>query len=83
EAGAGRSRVDDPPYFTVGAGAFDFEDEDTAADFRLEYRSDLRLLIFKPFIGLSGTSDSAVFLYGGLGLDLYVAPRWVITPNAA
>jgi lipid A 3-O-deacylase len=74
----------DPSFVALGAGAFDVLHEDTAGEFRGEYRSNYRLLGFlKPFAGLSVTTDRAVYGYGGFGVDVYFGPNWVLTPNAA
>lgn len=76
--------VDDPSFVSLGAGAFDVLHEDTAGEFRGEYRSNYKLLgLLKPFAGLSVTTDSAVYGYGGFGVDVYFGPHWVLTPNAA
>ena len=39
--------------------------------------------IFKPFSGLLLTSDSAVYGYGGVLLDVFFGPRIVLTPSFA
>jgi lipid A 3-O-deacylase len=75
---------DDPSFISLGVGGFDVLHNETAGEFRAEYRSDYKLLGFlKPFGGVMGTTDRAFYGYGGFGIDLYFGSRWVLTPNAA
>lgn len=78
------AKADDPDYLSVGAGMFDVNDDEEAGEFRLEYRSDYRFLYFlKPFVGVSATTDRAVYGYFGVLADLYFGKRIVLTPSAA
>lgn len=73
-----------PDLLTLKGGMFDVVDqEDTAADFGAEYRSNLWLWKFKPFIGMDGTSDGSVYTYLGLRLDAYFAKRILLSVNLA
>ncbi len=80
---APRARADDPSFLTVGPGIFDVFDNETAGYFRFEYRSDLKLLIVKPLVGVSFSTDGAIFGYGGFNIDLYFGRRWVFSPGFA
>ncbi|MEE9139295.1 MAG: acyloxyacyl hydrolase [Alphaproteobacteria bacterium] len=81
---AREASADDPSFLTMGAGIFDVFDDDTAGYFRLEYRSDARLLSFiKPLVGISISTDGAVYGYGGFNIDLYFGRRWVFSPGFA
>lgn len=83
-AAPGTAVADDPDFLTFAVGYFDIvQDKDQAVEFRAEYRSDRKLWIFKPFIGAMGTTDSAVYVYGGVLVDLFFGRRWVLTPNFA
>src|SRR5690242_14359685 len=63
---------DDPAFISLGAGAFDVLHNETAGEFRGEYRSDYKLLGFlKPFGGAMVTTDRAFYGYGGFGVDIY------------
>jgi hypothetical protein len=48
-----------------------------------EYRFGDLLWIVAPFIGVMGTGRGAFYGYGGLGFDIVLAGRWIITPTAA
>lgn len=73
-----------PDLLTVKGGMFDVVDgENTAADFGLEYRSNLWLWKFKPFIGIDGTSDGSIYTYLGLRLDAYFSKRILLSVNTA
>ena len=76
--------ADDPPFLTFAVGAFDLvQDNDQAAELRAEYRHDKKIWIFKPFIGVMGTTDSVIYGYGGFLLDLFFGKRVVLTPSLA
>jgi hypothetical protein len=80
---AAPSRAEEPDFLAVGLGAFDVLDQDAAGELRVEYRSDLRLWRFAPFIGASVTTDGSLYGFGGFGLDVFFGRRLVLTPNAA
>ena len=78
------ARADDPDFLSVGGGYFDWNRQKSpAAEFRLEYRSDKKLWIFKPLGGLMGTSDGAVYAFAGVGVDVFFGRRVVVTPSFA
>ena len=80
------AQADDPDFITFSAGAFDVfpgDDDDVAGEFRLEYRSDLKLWVFKPFAGVMATTDAAFYGYGGVLVDVYLGKRFVATPSIA
>jgi lipid A 3-O-deacylase len=76
-------RSDDPAFVSIGAGAYDVLHSNTAGEFRGEYRFSQKLWIFKPFLGMEGTTKRAFYGYGGFLVDIYLGNRWVIMPNAA
>lgn len=74
---------DDPAFSSVGVGVFDVNDSRQAGEWRMEYRSARQFWLFKPFFGVSGTTDASGYAYGGLLIDFYFGARWVLTPSAA
>ena len=75
---------DDPDFLTLGAGYFDWNrQKDTAVHFNLEYRSDYKLWIFKPLVGVMGTTDRTFYFFAGLGVDVFFGRRIVVTPSFA
>lgn len=75
---------DDPDFLSVGVGWYDFNrQKDQGAEFRLEYRSDYKLWVFKPFAALAYTSTEQGFVGAGILMDLYFGNRWVVTPSFA
>jgi hypothetical protein len=83
-AAAQSLQSDDPSFLSFGAGVYDFLHDQQAGEFRGEFRSNYKLLgLLKPFVGLTGTTDSAFYGYGGVLIDIYFGNRWVLTPNAA
>lgn len=79
-----RSRDDDPAFITLGAGFYDVNDNEEAVEFRLEWRGGTKYLwIFKPLLGVMGTSDKAAYGYAGFLTDFYFGRRIVLTPSFA
>jgi len=80
---AGEAAAQDPAFITFGGGYYDvIRGDEPAADFRLEYRSDLELWVFKPWAGVEATTDGAVYVAAGLLADIYLGNRIVVTPQA-
>jgi hypothetical protein len=86
-SGAGAQVIDRPDaaHLSFGAGYFDaFQQDDTAVEFRAELRSNWHLLSFlDPFVGVSGTTDGAVYGFFGLKADINIGDHFVIMPSAA
>jgi hypothetical protein len=75
---------DEPDFISFGAGYFDWKHrKNDAAEFRLEYRSDYKLWVFRPLGGVMFTSDKAVYAFAGVGLDVFFGNRFVVTPSFA
>ena len=75
---------DDPAFITFGAGWFDMNKrDDEAGEFRLEYWSDKKFWIFKPFAGVMATTDAALYGHAGIRLDLFFGKRFVLTGSFA
>ncbi len=75
--------ADDPSFLAVSAGGYDVNDNETAAEARIEFRWNQKFLGFKPMIGLLGNSKGGIYGYGGINLDIFMGNRWVMTPNFA
>jgi lipid A 3-O-deacylase len=77
-----RAGEDDTAYLVGGIGAYDvLQTDDQAIDFRLEYRHGSGLWIFKPWIGVEGTSDGALYGVGGILADIPLGRRLILTPS--
>jgi hypothetical protein len=78
------ARADDPDFVTVAGGWFDMNrQKEEAGEFRLEYRSDKKLWLFKPFAGAMATTEGASYYYAGILVDVYFGRRLVVTPSFA
>jgi lipid A 3-O-deacylase len=73
-------KSDDPSYLTLGAGYYDINDNQGAAEFRVEWRFKEMFWGIHPFAGVMGTSDSAVYSYGGIAFDWKLG-KFVFTPS--
>ena len=82
--GSKMARADDPDFLSVGAGWFDWNREkDVGGEFRLEYRSDHKWWIFKPFLMAAATNHKMSFLGMGVLVDIHLGRRLVLTPSFA
>lgn len=73
----------EPDLLALGIGIFDvYHNDDTAADFRAEYRAGRGLWFIKPWAGLEVTSDGAVYGLGGLLADIPLGDSFRLTPSA-
>ncbi|MBL6951551.1 MAG: acyloxyacyl hydrolase [Alphaproteobacteria bacterium] len=77
------ARADEPDFIAFSAGVFDLGKNQKAVEGRLEYRSDIRLWVFKPFAGLMGTSDGGAYGYAGVLVDMFIGRRMVATISFA
>lgn len=76
--------AEDPDFISFSAGAYDWNRQvEKGAEFRLEYRSDAKLWIFKPFGAIAGTSTGQGFLGAGVLVDIFFGRRFVLTPSFA
>jgi lipid A 3-O-deacylase len=75
--------ADDPDFLVLSGGMHDINDNRTAAEARIEYRSDIDLSVFRPFTGFMITNDSAMYGYGGVFMDLFFGRRFVVQPSFA
>ncbi len=76
------AHADDPSFLSLGAGWYDFDDDDDALDLRAEYRSSYKFLgVVKPWLGVQVTSDIAGYAVGGILVDLFFGRRVVVTPS--
>ena len=81
-AAPARADGDDPSFLVFGLGYYDMnKQDDTAVDFRLEYRHGEKFWIFKPWVGVEGTSDGAFYGAVGVLVDVYFGTRVVLTPS--
>jgi lipid A 3-O-deacylase len=74
----------DPSFITLAGGWFDFNRKhDEGAEFRLEYRSNKKIWLFKPFVTSAVASNGMTFVGAGVLVDIYLGPNWVVTPSFA
>jgi lipid A 3-O-deacylase len=75
---------DDPAFLAFSAGVYDvFKSEHSAGEFRVEYRGRKLIGPVKPLLGVMTTTDSALYGYFGLGVDIFFGPRIVLLPSAS
>ncbi len=57
--------------------------EEEAGEFRVEFRADERMWLFKPFGGAMATTDGALHGFAGVLIDIPLWNRIYITPSFA
>lgn len=72
---AGQAKAEDmakdPPLVAFGLGYYDLSGDFSSADFRMEYRHGPAWFSFlKPFAGIELTTDGALWVGGGLMIDV-------------
>jgi hypothetical protein len=74
----------DGDLLAFSAAYFDVNQrEEKAGEFRIEYRADERMWIFKPFGGAMATTDGALHGFAGVLIDIPLWDRIYITPSFA
>ena len=79
----------DPPRIAIGGGAFDVLPNRNRAGSRptglalAEYRFGDVLWIVAPFVGVLGTGQGSFYGYGGVGFDINIGERFVVTPSTS
>ncbi len=81
--GARANAGDDPSFIAFHVGGYDVNDNETAGQLNIEYRSGWDEWYVKPFGGVMATTDAAIYGYAGFMLDIYFGRRIVFTPNVA
>jgi len=68
----------------LGSGINNFRRPNSrSTEFRLEFKSKYSKWLFHPILGYSMTTKKQIYAYGGVSLDLYPNPYFVIAPNFA
>jgi lipid A 3-O-deacylase len=71
-------------YIAVSVAQFDVNDDDDAAELRLEYRGGQDLMWgFSSIAGAMATSDEAIHVFAGVALDFDMGHHFRITPSFA
>jgi lipid A 3-O-deacylase len=83
-ANAAGAEIDDPALISFAVGSYDFNrDREEGTEFRLEYRSDRKFGILKPFAAVAYTDTSQGFVGAGFLIDYYLDQHFVVTPSLA
>ncbi len=78
----------EPRMLNIAGGIFNVLHGRKAFTYQFEYRSDFEIyrsepLFIRPLMGLMGTTDGNLYIYGGLAFDIFVGKYVVITPSFA
>ena len=79
-----RAASQDGDMLAFSAAYFDVNQrKNEAGEFRVEYRADEHMWIFKPFGGAMATTDGALHGFAGLLIDIPLWDRIYVTPSFA
>jgi len=79
-----RAASQDGDMLAFSAAYFDVNQrKNEAGEFRVEYRADEHMWIFKPFGGAMATTDGALHGFAGVLIDIPLWERIYITPSFA
>ena len=81
-AGAGQKKVG-PSHLMVGPGLFDVDRTRPVFFGQIEYRWEVNCHHIRPLASFFVTTDTNFFVCGGMGYDIFLGKRVVITPSFA
>lgn len=76
----GKARYD---HFMLGVGGFNMLRDHRTWQFQWEYRWDVGFYQLRPLASLMGTEKGTIYLCGGVGWDIFMGKRLVLTPSFA
>lgn len=78
------AHAQDPSFVSVSMGRYDFNrNKDPAWEGGLQYRSDLKLWVFEPMVGVMHNTHATTDIYAGISLDVFLGNRIVVRPSFA
>ncbi len=78
------AHAEDPDFLSFGVGSFDWNrQKDEGAEFRVEYRSNVKFWQLKPFVAAAATTTGNGFVGAGVLMDIFLGRRLVVTPSFA
>jgi hypothetical protein len=77
--------IADDHSLALSLGAFDVNDDDTSAEFGVEYRFGEMESFYNiiPTVGLTANSDGGYWAYAGVRYDIELGTSWLLTPSFA
>lgn len=72
-----------PSHLMVGAGIFDVDQDHPRATIQLEYRWEFNRSHWRPLAAFFIATDQNFFLCGGIGYDIFLGKKVVLTPSFA
>ncbi len=76
------SSAQDEDALALSAGVYDVADENTTAEFRVQYNWGAPLFWeIKPHAGVLATVDGGVYGYGGVRYDADLSQNWMLQPS--
>jgi lipid A 3-O-deacylase len=70
-------------HLLMGAGLFDMDKTHPQPLIQLEYRWDIDFRRIRPLAGFFVAAEGNCFFYGGVGVDIYLGRKVILTPSFA
>lgn len=80
---AKRKNDDAPSHLMIGPGLFNVDKSHIRYMYQLEYRWEPHCHHVRPLISYFANTDSSFYICGGVGYDIFIGKRFVITPSFA
>lgn len=83
--GLSQAAFADDHSLALSVGAFDALDDDSAAEFGVEYRFGEMESFYNiiPTVGVTANSDGGYWAYAGVRYDFELGTNWLLTPSFA
>ncbi len=72
-----------PSHLMVGPGLFNVDKSHIRFMYQLEYRWEPHCHHVRPLLAYFATTDQSFYICGGVGYDIFIGKRFVVTPSFA
>ena len=79
----GGEKIPGPSHLMIGPGLFDVDRDHPKFMGQIEYRWEVNCHHIRPLVAFFITTDTNFFACGGMGYDIFIGRRIVLTPSFA
>ncbi len=76
-------KMPDPPLIQIGGGFFNVLRTKYCGQGSIEYKWSPVIYKLRPFVGFLLTTKQSAYVYGGIGYDIFIGRKFVLTPSFA
>ena len=78
-----KKKNDAPSHLMIGPGLFNVDKHHIRYMYQLEYRWEPHCHHVRPLVSYFANTDSSFYICGGVGYDIFIGKRFVVTPSFA